>query len=307
MRVLRRVTFIILLVLLACSGIGLLGGLNWFLDLFNSFRPQAVCVAALLMIYAVYFRWRSCIAVGLVVIVLNGSLMAARMIAFGGAEEADQAAKPVKLISANVLASNRQWSSVMNLVARERPDIIVVVEVTHEWADALKLLPKEYAHSLVEARFGVFGMAAYSRQPFTGHVLRVGARELPLFYMDFGSFVLMAAHPPPPVTNELATEHRLYIEEIADRARHAAKPVIVAGDFNGTLWNNSMRPLNKAGLRSSHPSGLAWTWPTGFVPFAMQIDHVLVRDAAVRDFRVLMDIGSDHRPIRTSFAPLTGR
>lgn len=314
MVILRRTVLIAMLALLSCSLIGLLGRFDWFCDLFNSFRPQALIAAFLFLIPALIFRWRTSIAIGTAVILLNGGLITTRMAAFGGAEgpASWKTSSSVRLISANVLASNPQRQKMMDLIALYEPDIVIAVEVTHEWADAFKQLPPKYAHRLTEPRFGVFGAAAYSRLPFTGHVILVGARKLPLLYMDFGSYVVMGVHPPPPVTSELAAEHRVYIAEIADRTARAGKPVVVAGDFNGTLWNDSMRPLAKAGLRYSdisgpvpmlHPPGMAWTWPSSFAPLAMQIDHVFVRGVPVRGFVSLGDIGSDHFPVTAGFVP----
>ena len=307
MRAASKIVLVLLGLVLLCSVLGLLGGVAWFFDLFNHFRPQALVAAMVLLAPALIFRWRSAIAIALIAVVLNGGLMAVRMAAFTSADDAQTAGAPVSLISANLLVSNRATDKVLRLLAQEQTDIVIATEVTHSWADALKQLPPAYAYRLTEPRFDVFGMAAYSRLPFTGHVIRIGQRQLPLLYMDFGGFVVMAVHPPPPVFPSFAIEQALYVQEVAERVRLAGKPVIVAGDLNGTLWSDSLRPLANAGLKSSHPSGLAWTWPSGFFPLAIQIDHVFVKNAASREFRVLPDIGSDHFPIKASFVPLPDR
>jgi endonuclease/exonuclease/phosphatase (EEP) superfamily protein YafD len=301
MRVAARIVLFLLGLILLCSVIGLLGSIWWFFDLFNHFRPQALVAALCLLAPSLVFRWRAAIAIALIAVVLNGGLMAVRMAAFSGAEDAGIAAAPVTLLSANLLASNTATDKALGLIVREQPDIVLAVEVSHPWADALKALPAAYAYRLIEPRFDVFGMAAYSRLPFTGQVIRIGERQIPLLYLDFGGFVVMAVHPPPPVFPGFAIEQALYLQEVAERVRLAGKPVIVAGDFNGTLWSESLRPLANAGLKSSHPSGLAWTWPSGFFPLAIQIDHVFVKNAAVGEFRVLPGIGSDHFPVKASF------
>lgn len=306
MRSASRIVRFLLGLILLCSLLGLLGGVSWFFDLFNHFRPQALVAALCLLVPSLMFRWRSAIAIALIAVVLNAGLMAVRMAAFAGEDDV-AAAAPVTLISANLLASNTDTAKALGLIAHEQPDIVLAVEVSHPWADALKALPAAYAYRLIEPRFDVFGMAAYSRLPFTGQVIRIGERRIPLLYLDFGGFVVMAVHPPPPVFPGFATEQALYLQEVAERVRLAGKPVIVAGDFNGTLWSESLRPLANAGLKSSHPSGLAWTWPTGFFPLGIQIDHVFVKNAAPGEFQVLPRIGSDHFPVKASFTPQPAR
>jgi endonuclease/exonuclease/phosphatase (EEP) superfamily protein YafD len=81
-------------------------------------------------------------------------------------------------------------------------------------------------------------------------------------------------------------------------------PLVVAGDFNLTMWNRHYRPLaDVAGLHNAREGhGIAATWPAGW-PLGVPIDHVLgSADVQLRNFRVLRAIGSDHRPIAAEFA-----
>jgi endonuclease/exonuclease/phosphatase (EEP) superfamily protein YafD len=67
--------------------------------------------------------------------------------------------------------------------------------------------------------------------------------------------------------------------------------------MNTTLWSDNAKYFKAAGLKSLS-AGFAWTWPYGFFPLAIQIDHIFVRDIAVKSFTALPSINSDHYPVR---------
>jgi endonuclease/exonuclease/phosphatase (EEP) superfamily protein YafD len=58
----------------------------------------------------------------------------------------------------------------------------------------------------------------------------------------------------------------------------------------------------QAGFKRSNGMGIGFTWPVQFPLFAMQIDHIFVRDVAVSDFKILGEIGSDHYPIQAALS-----
>ncbi len=123
---------------------------------------------------------------------------------------------------------------------------------------------------------------------------------LPLLMLDFKSFIVMAAHPMPPMSARDTQELHVYMLQIADVVRSVNKPLILVGDFNATLWSETLNELRGLHLVRANQAGWAWTWPSGFWPFAVQIDHIFVRDAVPLDFKTLPNIGSDHFPVRAS-------
>ena len=103
-----------------------------------------------------------------------------------------------------------------------------------------------------------------------------------------------------------AGAHADNLAYLADAAARVAKeqgPVVVAGDLNTTIWGRAMTPLRDAGLTNASPLGLAYTWPAALPVMAMQIDHILARDAVILNHRSLPDIGSDHFPVLATIAP----
>ena len=70
------------------------------------------------------------------------------------------------------------------------------------------------------------------------------------------------------------------------------------------MWNDGYRPLAETGglqnARDGH--GVGPTWPS-ILPIGVPIDHILAtRDVALREFRVLHGVGSDHLPISAEFS-----
>jgi endonuclease/exonuclease/phosphatase (EEP) superfamily protein YafD len=285
----------------ACSIGGLLSGLHWFFDLFNHFRPQAVIGAVVLLIAALLLKDRKNIILALAVIALNATLMGSRIYAFNKvaiADSASYAGNTVSIISSNVHTENTSYASLVRLVKEQRPDIFVAIEVNATWVKKLEDVEGEYPYTFKYPQEDNFGMAVYSKMPFKGELVKAGLWEIPLLSMQFKSFVLMAMHPLPPMDRDNVAEMSQYFSEFTKRASQTKLPLIVAGDLNTTFWSDNIRPFIFSGLTPANPSGIAWTWPSDNLPFAIQIDHIFVRDATVRSFEVLDDIGSDHYPIK---------
>ncbi|MEN3953191.1 endonuclease/exonuclease/phosphatase family protein [Iodidimonas sp. SYSU 1G8] len=287
-----------------CSLTGLLGSSHWFFDLFNHFRPQALVAGLTLLVFGVALRYRTGVVLACLILLLNGGLIATRLLTVQSQPQT-VSDEPVSLISANLLSSNNDHQAVRAMIQREAPDIFVALEADHEWTDALRFADAQYPHQLSYPRLDNFGMAVLSKRPFQGRVIRVDPGSVPLFHLDFGSFVLIAAHPPPPLGRQGADSQKRYLREILYLAEATSKPMIIAGDLNTTLWADTMKPLISAGFSPANRTGMAWTWPTGFRPLGIQIDHILVRGAKSDRFRTLPYIGSDHFPIAARFAPRT--
>ena len=279
-----------------CSFAGLLAPFWWFFDLFNHFRVQGAVAALVALALAVAFDRRlAVIAAGS--LLLNVGLIGLRLFETGGVP-ADAVGQPVALVATNVLSSNRDHAAVLAMIAAERPDILVVTELSPAWAAALSVTAGDFPYRLQHPRADNFGIALYARRPFKGQVLASGRFGLPLIVAEFDGFMLIAAHPFPPISTETASENRVYLADVANIARAANLPVVLAGDLNASLWSHSIYPLFDAGLTRVSSSGIAYTWPVGMLPLAIHIDHVLVKGLRAGQFRVLAGVGSDHFPVR---------
>lgn len=286
-----------------CSLAGLLSGFHWFFDLFNHFRPQAIVATVLLLAPIAFLRSKPLILLALAIISLNAGLMGARLYSFSKnstAASTHQQTQSVSILLANVHTFNTEYSRFIEQVEREDADIVAALEVNQPWIKKLEAIEALYPYKFKQPADDNFGFAIYSKIPFDGETIDIGQLyQLPVFIGDFGSFTLKALHPIPPLSQSDAQENAFYITKAVTDNNRNNLPLVIVGDFNATLWSDSIKPLIKNKLAPAHFWGLAWTWPAGFFPLAIQLDHIFVRNATVRSFVTLEDIGSDHYPVKS--------
>ena len=193
-----------LLSVVACFG----AAYRWF-ELASHFRLQYLLAAAfLLLVFAARreLRW-SALAMGAAALNAH-ALMSPSLPDAVAAVAARPDSVPVRLLLANLQYSNGAYAEFTRLVGDQRPDVIVVQEVTPAWAAALAALDKRYPARKLVAREGAFGIGILSRWPLHdvelwdfGHP----AHPALLAHIATGSgrLALLAVHPPPPVSAEL--------------------------------------------------------------------------------------------------------
>jgi endonuclease/exonuclease/phosphatase (EEP) superfamily protein YafD len=210
-------------------------------------------------------------------------------------------------MSANVWFRNRDYQAAMDLIAAENPDIVGLLEVDDAWIGQLSALHARYPHKVLYPEDGAYGMALFSRFPL---------RELaPSPYVTAGtqagifvevqlpgrSFDLLLAHLIAPTTADRAKLRNRQLAGIAQMLRaRGGQEQILAGDFNITPWSPYYAQLERQTrmTNAARVSGYRPTWPTGFNPLKIPIDHFLVSGGfEITQFRTAADIGSDHLPI----------
>lgn len=299
----RQSVFQLICLVGAVSFLGLFGNLYWFLDIVNHFRLQLILACFVLVLASSILQDKRSIALICVVAILNIGLLAESLYAFPYSKNRYEYGKLSKIhtiMFANVLTSNANKQRLADLINPYKPEIIVLTEVDDAWARSLDKLNADYPYRYLNPRSDNFGVAVLSKKPFEAHVYNGGEIGLPIILAKFESYSVLALHPLPPIGEEYAKENKAYLEKAATIIANEDK-LIVAGDLNATLWSYGMHPLRGLGLQRSNRSGLAWTWPRGFFPLAVQIDHILSRNIKTGHFTVLEGIGSDHYPLFSIF------
>ncbi|MEK7952676.1 endonuclease/exonuclease/phosphatase family protein [Luteolibacter soli] len=291
--------------------LGLFGGLQWKLDLFNHFQVQYavfIALAVIVLLLAKSFRLAALAAVFLVVPVVR---LAPSFIWSGS----KAVGTPVRIANFNVYTANTRYDDAIKWIHEADPDVIFLPEVDNVWAMALGPLQASHPYSIDHPVEGNFGFSFYSKLPIVSQeIIPCGQLALPLLKARLkgpgGEFVFFGAHPVPPTTEFWSDERNEFLRMIAEEVSKEALPVIVAGDLNATRWSIGMKPLWNVGLNdSSLGHGAGSTWMRGNLLLAVPIDHILFRDA--KDKPGLMncrkrwigpDIGSDHRPVVAEIA-----
>jgi endonuclease/exonuclease/phosphatase (EEP) superfamily protein YafD len=255
-------------------------------------------------------RWRW-LAVGVLCVAVN----AAYLLPFYFAPRdgaATNSAATLRLLHANVNAGNRNFDALISLVRTEQPDIFVVQEATRGWLGALEVLRDTYKHRLVVANRGEQHIALYSRLPLAEVKAEAVAGEfappahiIARITQDERAVTILTMHTPNPPDPARTAARNRELAFAAEVARESAKPFVIIGDLNITMWSPYFAKLKADGnLRDARTGfGVLPSWsPLEGLPL-IPIDHCLVSpDVSVRNLRTGANIGSDHRPLIVELA-----
>jgi len=273
----------------------------WIAEILCHFQPQyAIGMAVLAVPLAIARRW-----IGLGVVLGAFAITTAVWIAplYIGSPHAGPA--KLRVLSANVGCLNLSPTKFLKLVETEKPDVILIFELTHPWAQTLHLEEKGYPYSAILPSPGHSGSGVFSRHPLKDAKVRAVdpyPNFLPGAKLTLGSKTLriIGTHPLAPYTLEELDLRNQQMANLAALISSIKTATIVAGDFNTSSWSPCFTDfVQKTGLRDTRRGfGPLTTFPTSFWPFRTTIDHCLVSpDIFVVDRRVGPDIGSDHLPI----------
>jgi endonuclease/exonuclease/phosphatase (EEP) superfamily protein YafD len=285
--------------LMACFG-----RFAWFLDVAGSFRLQYALVGLLALIVCGVRKRRKMGIVAVAVLLINAAAIVPLYIGDGR----PCGEKQIRLLSANVYTANTNHTALLDLIRDEAPDVILLMEVSQQWIDALGPLREQYPQYIERPRTDNFGIAFYSRLPLERlEMLSLGEAEVPTvrarLQADAGVCTIIGTHPVPPTSHQYWTWRNGQLAEIATLSQElqaTGDPVLVLGDLNAPHWSHYFRRFrDQAQLRDAgNGFGLTITWPTNSWLFSIPIDHCLVSDTiSVCDRRNGVSIGSDHYPI----------
>jgi endonuclease/exonuclease/phosphatase (EEP) superfamily protein YafD len=208
---------------------------------------------------------------------------------------------------ANVLVDNSDYEALAELIRRERPDIVGLVEYTFDWRLGLEEVSKEFPYRF-DAPYGTMGLALWFREkPTKIHSPEwMNAESWPFLLAEF-EFAgsprnLWLVHPRNPLSRRGGPE----LSALANRIGMAGGSQIVMGDLNcsegSPVFDDFVRG---SGLRDTRLGfGRQPSWPSNIPLIWIAIDHAFVsEDLAVLDRRLGPAIGSDHFPMILDIAP----
>jgi len=228
---------------------------------------------------------------------------------YAGEQTPDLQPPAVKLLISNVNQGNHRHQLLERLVTIEDPDVVGLVEVNQRWQRALGFLRERYPYhfEMPDERF--VGLGLYSRLPLEdARTVRLPGGSTPAIAATLkapgGNIEILIVHPVPPMSARLIRRRNEQILGLAQYARSVAGPLVMAGDFNITMWNRGYQPLKEvAGLQNAREGrGIEPTWPA--IPaLGVPIDHILASpEVQLRDFGALPAVGSDHLPVSAVFS-----
>jgi endonuclease/exonuclease/phosphatase (EEP) superfamily protein YafD len=292
--------------LCVATATALLAGLGWPFELFSHFRLQYLVVGAVVAAAALLRRRRGTALAALVATALNG-------VDIGGGEAAAQATTGadachgphLTVVAANVNFRNTDHASLLGWLQRQPADVVLLEEVTEEWANSLEKLPG-YPYRALRPREDPYGMAVLSRLlPDSIEWLDLAGDGVPTVALalevDGEPLQILGLHTTSPVARVAMRSRDRELERGAERSRSAGSPTVLLGDLNVSPDSPVFSRLLRDGNLRDSLAGSGWhpTWRTDFYPLALRIDHVLASPGVcVESAEVGPPIGSDHRPVR---------
>jgi endonuclease/exonuclease/phosphatase (EEP) superfamily protein YafD len=275
----------------------------WYCELATHFQLQYV---VLLSIVTVLFALDARYKWAVFSLVVAASAFSYHLLPlYAGGRPEDKGPRTLRLVSSNIAFFNQTKEALLTFIAAEKPDVILLYEVSDEWTDTLKKLEATYPHFQVAPRKRHAGIAIFSRLPLENlQVPTVGKAPSPVItatvVVNELKFTVMGAHPDPPVTWTDTLERNDQLEGLAELVVSLPTPLVLAADLNTSSWNPVFqRLIDNTGLRDSRRGfGVQASWSTKLPLLRTTIDHCLVSPRVkVLDRRLGPNIGSDHFPI----------
>lgn len=222
----------------------------------------------------------------------------------------NKAAK-LRIFQVNILHENKQYAKAIASVVTVQPDIAIFLEISNKWAKELEVLQDylPYHLKLQDSDNYGSGAAIYSRLPLeeaSTHALTGGRKSLVAFIRIEGiPILIIATHLSNPARKRGFQKRNKQLAELGNYVTNATYPVVVAGDFNTTMWSPYYKRFSRqTGLRNARAGfGIMPTWPVRSPLFYIPIDHCLVsRDIQIVKSRTGRNMGSDHLPLITDLA-----
>jgi endonuclease/exonuclease/phosphatase (EEP) superfamily protein YafD len=164
-----------------------------------------------------------------------------------------KATRIFKILTSNVLASNRHADCLIDLVKQHKPDILVTLESDSWWQKQLEVLEQDYPYTIKCPLDNLYGMHVYSRLPLENSTIEYLVEpDVPSMHTQIrlpcgarvrAHFVHPA--PPSPTENEESAERDAELLAVARSVADATFPVIVTGDLNDVAWSTTTRLFRK--------------------------------------------------------------
>ncbi|MFS8204099.1 endonuclease/exonuclease/phosphatase family protein [Streptomyces sp. CWNU-52B] len=270
-----------------------------FGSLLETFLPWLGLAVPLLSVLAVLRR-----SVTALVVVLLPAAVWAQL--FGGRLLADdRGPHDLTAVQHNVSDVNTDPTGTARALIEGAPDLVALEEVTPSALPAYeKALGPDYPYHAVEGTVGLWSRHPLSavrpvdiRPAGIGAGWNRGMRST--VRTPRGDIAVYVAHLPSIRLGPagLGSGRRDESAELLGAALAAERldPVILLGDFNGSVDDRGLDPVLSRMDSTGGSRGFAFSWPASFP--VSRIDHVMARSATVTGVRTLPATGSDHLPV----------
>ncbi|AFI83785.1 endonuclease [Methylophaga nitratireducenticrescens] len=219
----------------------------------------------------------------------------------------------IKIMTANVLMSNRKAEKLIELVRGNNPDILVTLETDQWWQTQLEPIEKDYPYRMSCPQENLYGMHVFSRFLLSESTTEFLVEDdIPsmhtLLTLPSGENIrihFLHPAPPSPTENEESSERDAELIMIAKSVADADIPVIVTGDLNDVAWSPTTRLFRKVSklLDPRIGRGMFNTFHADYWFMRWPLDHLFhSKHFKLYDIRRLSHFGSDHFALFTQLS-----
>ncbi len=212
----------------------------------------------------------------------------------------------IRIMLSNIRMDNHKTDRFLQIVKQADPDLILVNEPNHWWADQLSVLDKTHPYSVKQPQENTYGMMFFSRLELVKKEKRFLVEDhLPSIYTQIklcsGEIIeFYGVHPEPPAFLKHTDEREAELLMVGKMAKKSSLASIVAGDLNDVGWSHTTNLFQRiSGLLDPRKGRGFYNTYSVFVPlFRYPLDHIFY-DPRFRLARLerLPKFGSDHFPI----------
>jgi endonuclease/exonuclease/phosphatase (EEP) superfamily protein YafD len=310
------------LLLVVCTFISILHSTSyWFIQIFNFPRLQAllVMIISLAIYVSIQKRKSSKWAVGAIALTIIINIyylfpytsLAPTSVKSASAKNLENNT-PFSILVANVYMKNRQADSLLSIVHRTNPTLLLTMEVNHWWVNKLHDLDNLYPYKILFPTENTYGMALYSKLPLSDiETLIFNHDSVPSFLCTVTmpndqQARLLTIHPVAPKSSkhpDNKNDKEIGLIAAGHIISQATLPAIVAGDFNDVGWSPNVNKFEElSGLKDVRCGrGLYNTFSAHNPIMRWPLDYVYVSPHfRVVDIERLPTFGSDHFPLLTT-------
>ncbi len=311
----RTLRYICPIIVVVITGFALLTnrfGWSLYLEVFSHFQVQYFTATLLLATIALFLRHTRHV----LIILFCTAILSAQVIPWYLPLHLGNQPANYRVLVANLNFSNHDATRTLSLMATERPDLALFIEVSQAMENQLDALKTEFPYSTHIA--SEEGIILYSKFPLSNIQLQqfgLHARKSLVVNLTVAGqqLSLAAVHPLPPIEHKMFQSRNTLLADVGNYIKTQTDPVLLLGDLNITMWS----PYYQSLIRQTHLKnarkgfGIQPTWPRlssyyGLpawfqwlvMPLQIPIDHCLVSpEIKVTDIHTGTDTGSDHAPI----------
>jgi endonuclease/exonuclease/phosphatase (EEP) superfamily protein YafD len=222
------------------------------------------------------------------------------------------ATSQIKIESFNVNIQNQEYTTAIDVVRKDKPDVALFIEIHGTWFNNLKIGLKDIFPYSFRSPGG--GLTVFSRIPLEDsrgvNLDEAGYHLITNFNVNGKTIHFIGTHPMVPIKPKTFHRRNRQLAALEKYINQQQKPVIIAGDFNLSPWSPYYRKfIKKTNLHNTRLGfGILPSWPRPathvkipkwLIPLVnIPIDHCLVsKDFGVVNTRISQNGNSDHAAI----------